>query len=1366
MLKKAISAVTIACVLTSALSFNVLANSTTAAHNNKRFDKAISMNSTNPRKPGQLIVKYKNNATLKANKSNIIRNNGKILKSDKSGLALVQVDESKLSEKIEAFEQNSSVEYVAPNYIRKALDFPEDAPNDPRYEEQWGLKNINAPEAWATLGDTSSLNEVVVAVIDTGLDSMHEDLKDRVTAGYDFVDMDNDPSPGPVDEEHASHVAGIIAASTDNGIGVAGTAGKAPVKIMPLRVLEAGSGDDFTIAQAINYAADNGARVINMSLGGYGDSPVLTEACNYAFSKNVAVVAAAGNSAMDAADFSPASIPGVITVAATDIENNPAYFSNYGSTVELAAPGVNVLSTLPNNTYEFYDGTSMATPFVASACALLISKNPSLSLIEVEQYLTDSAQDLGAAGKDEKFGYGLLDLNKALNTTEITPRLDIMNLSDNSTVFDLLEIQTRFTYPEKVVTTELSVDDTVVSSVYNDSNNMFTNFELDTYNFTDGNHTLKVTAYDNENQTYSKEMNFNIRNNVYTGLRVKLTQDGVPVSGGYIEVWNKYTQNGETYYNYVYSGSTSKTGVAVIPGASAPNGNDYVIIANYAFDNGGEELAYASLVGEATAPGIVELDGKDLLPVTVDTGISSDFQYCNAYYKLPGSNQTFPFYFPQVTSDGSFDAYLNPGTYSFEAIGLNIDDEKQAISSEEPIYMISTKDVEIDSGNFYVPMDSDVEDLSKVDLTYKDIHGFVPNEAIISVGQTDSNFLNGFMFEDIKNVPDMYLTPGTYSYSYDIYGQKDAQKAYMGIQGNTVDLEANSENTITVGGTFTGKIGLDKTKFVPGETPNINASVTDSQGNRLMYMDYIYDDPFAYLTSKNILKYKTGANKVAFKAADTAFKAMEDPSEPVIPEEPVVIEYKSPASLQLLDSKNNVLITEGQYNLDWLYFSLPQNLVTGSYKLKLSVELPYLIEAETAFSVDRVIKNNAVKFTLELPGKIKATNAFVEAINTTTGESFSSNGGELLNGELFIALPKGNYKFIVTSGTADNKPVVYIKDGKSPANYTLAASTLQNIKFASKDETGNVLDQPCYYYFTIPTSTQAYQYLIGYADIGVVMNDAYLTKGTYNFGTDIFNPETYYSERILFNKNVAVGLKTNTAQTIEFNSANLTEVSLDKNSELPYIYGTISDPKTGFAGTLIVPKGGSVKVSKGIYTLDTMIDKTEYENTYSYQMTTQKDFSGATTCLNFGTDFSITLTPSKSIYKAGETLKTTNVIADKYGNRVVNIYGSSLWEYFSENLKASKGHLALRKDNGQLKVYDLDKSDYVEVPYYDLRAPLMSITDSFGDVIYSEKSPNFYTQAQIKLNPEWAESGDYKLEMTIDIDADGNQSAETSFKVK
>jgi subtilisin family serine protease len=310
--------------------------------------------------------------------------------------------------------------YAEPNRIRKAVAVP----NDSEYSVQWGLQTINALDAWDKL-DLTKMSETIVAVIDTGLDMNHEDLKNRVIPGYDFYDKDSDPSPVSTDETHATHVSGIIVAETNNSIGVAGTVGEAPIKIMPLRVLNNDRGDDYTIAEAIKYAADNGAKVINMSLAGVGPSITLGEAIAYAISKNVVVVCAAGNSSEDVMNYVPASIPGVVCVSATEKDiysYKPklklASYSNYGNRIDITAPGTNIYSSMPRNRYGYLTGTSMACPMVAAVAATIMSKNPTLTESQVKHIIFDTATDIGYTGKDLKFGYGLVNFSKALENVE------------------------------------------------------------------------------------------------------------------------------------------------------------------------------------------------------------------------------------------------------------------------------------------------------------------------------------------------------------------------------------------------------------------------------------------------------------------------------------------------------------------------------------------------------------------------------------------------------------------------------------------------------------------------------------------------------------------------------------------------------------------------------------------------------------------------------------------------------------------------------------------------------------------------------------------------------------------------------------
>jgi subtilisin family serine protease len=320
--------------------------------NNGKSNDIVNVEGTKTKKTGELIVKYKEKPSFRA-MSNIEKDE-KVLKSNKNGLTLIEVEENEVTEKIESLKKDKNVEYVVPNYMRKISGFPSEAPNDPEFINQWGLVNIDAQNGWKLIDDLENLNEVTVAVIDTGIDMFHEDLKDVVVAGYDFVDMDEEPIYGPVDEEHASHVAGIIAALTNNGVGISGACGQVPVKIMPIRAFEAGWGRDFAIIESIYYAVENGADIINMSFGGPIESVALNEALEYALLEGVILVAAAGNSSMDGANEYPAAHPGVIAVSATDEENQLTYFSNYGSIVDIAAPGQNILSTVPENMYDYF----------------------------------------------------------------------------------------------------------------------------------------------------------------------------------------------------------------------------------------------------------------------------------------------------------------------------------------------------------------------------------------------------------------------------------------------------------------------------------------------------------------------------------------------------------------------------------------------------------------------------------------------------------------------------------------------------------------------------------------------------------------------------------------------------------------------------------------------------------------------------------------------------------------------------------------------------------------------------------------------------------------------------------------------------
>lgn len=280
-----------------------------------------------------------------------------------------------------------------------------EASNDPLIWSQWGHYSVNATSAWEITRGSGT----VVAVIDSGVDATHPDLAGQVLPGFDFWSNDDDPTD---EQSHGTHVAGTIAASRNNSAGGTGIAPEA--KILPVRVCGLsgeGCGTD-AIANGIEWATDNGADVINLSLGAPVPSQLIADAVAYAIANDVVVVAAAGNDGIEAPNY-PAAFPDVIGVGALTPGRENAWFSNRGPHVDVLAPGVEVLSTIPGS-YDYFEGTSMASPHVAGIAALLRAEFPGLSSFDIASTLFGSAVDLGPSGYDTSSGWGAVDAYRAL----------------------------------------------------------------------------------------------------------------------------------------------------------------------------------------------------------------------------------------------------------------------------------------------------------------------------------------------------------------------------------------------------------------------------------------------------------------------------------------------------------------------------------------------------------------------------------------------------------------------------------------------------------------------------------------------------------------------------------------------------------------------------------------------------------------------------------------------------------------------------------------------------------------------------------------------------------------------------------------
>lgn len=361
-----------------------------------------------------LLVKYKD-GTADETRKNINEKVGGRTKRRIGQLGLDIVDvksEKSIGELMQEFRGRSEVEYVEPNYVAKKFL----TPNDTLFSKQWHLPKISAPQAW----DITQGGFGPIAVIDTGIANNQSDLSGSLIEGFNYVSDSTDTND---DNGHGTHVAGIIAASSNNANGIASIGFRGA--IMPVKVLDsAGSGNYGDVASGIVYATDNGAKIINLSLGGSSSSSTMTNAVNYALSRGVVVVASAGNNANNVPTY-PAAIPGVIAVSASGQDDNLASFSSYGSNVYVSAPGVSIISTYLDGGYATMSGTSMAAPVVSGLIGLALSKGSTTPSTVVADLKTTSDKigpyPYDANGWNQYFGYGRINAYKLVGIPAPAP---------------------------------------------------------------------------------------------------------------------------------------------------------------------------------------------------------------------------------------------------------------------------------------------------------------------------------------------------------------------------------------------------------------------------------------------------------------------------------------------------------------------------------------------------------------------------------------------------------------------------------------------------------------------------------------------------------------------------------------------------------------------------------------------------------------------------------------------------------------------------------------------------------------------------------------------------------------------------------
>lgn len=360
-------------------------------------------------RPNQLVVRIKHDAEAE----NLAEQYGGEISQDfqigDNRYLLLELNQPDIWAVQDQISRDSRVVFCEPNYVSQ----PSLVPNDPAYAtNQYAPQMMGAQVAW---DNTTGSDNLIIGVIDTGVDGTHPDLSSRMVAGWDYIGQRVYPANANYDlNGHGTHCAGILGAVGNNGVGITGICWNC--RIMPLKVLGPNGGSNYNIAQAITYGTNNGAKVLNLSLGGPGYSQVVEDAVNYAVSRQVVLLVAMGNDGRTLIAY-PAACQGVIAVGSTSADDTISSFSNRGQYISLTAPGSNIFSTYTSAVagpiYRALSGTSMATPQVAGATGLLLTLRPALTAAEVKSQL-ESTADLKGGGFNETYGWGRMNLQKLL----------------------------------------------------------------------------------------------------------------------------------------------------------------------------------------------------------------------------------------------------------------------------------------------------------------------------------------------------------------------------------------------------------------------------------------------------------------------------------------------------------------------------------------------------------------------------------------------------------------------------------------------------------------------------------------------------------------------------------------------------------------------------------------------------------------------------------------------------------------------------------------------------------------------------------------------------------------------------------------
>lgn len=1308
---------------------------------------------------GELIIKYKDGKVGKR----ASQLSGEIQTKERVGnTELVKVSNDKLQQVAQELAKDPNVAYVEPNYIYQAQETAPAPVNDKDYQKQWGLPAVDAPAAWEKLAhwEGKTREQVVVAVVDTGVAANHPDLAGRVLSdGYNAIDDSKDTTDR---YGHGTHVSGIIAAQTNNHLGVAGVTGTANVKILPIKVLgDDGYGTTLSIAKGIDKAVEMGADVINMSLGGQGHSRLMEEAIQNATSKGVLVVVAAGNSSDNADGYFPAGYPEPITVASINSRLKVSSFSNYGSPIDIAAPGEEVLSTVPTDKeYEFYSGTSMATPFVAGAAALVKLTHPDWDVEQVRQALQNTAKDIDKTGFDANTGHGLLQVSAALSYTENAP-LHILTPSQGSQVFGQVAFEIK-AEGNQAASVQLLDESGKQLGSYPIANHT-ARFNWDSSQLSDGSHILVVQAVDASGQAVGtpERIQLKVKNSDQSGLRIQVTNlEGKPAHGAFVQIlrldsqpdWSdKADDTQKGYYYTVFRTYANDQGLVYAPSSILLKDEKYIASVEY-FDTDKEQdyVMFQPLTGKAEA---IRFDLSQTNEVQVQVSAKDKVYPLDhaAFAFVPLIDgvavEQFAIY-TQADKEGRVAINLPPGEYKGYAIRSG--ETGQNYLLEQPVH--------VEKGMQTVPFD--LSNTKK--LTFS-----LPKWTSFAQFYPDTELYTGIQ---VKNGQSILVSPQEMDvYWIDLMQEADDKILVYSLSSDHDGLDLTKNQRITVPSTPEIQITQDdeaedkdaesdqpKDVYHPGDSIHLPYQVAFGSKYTLDYMFEIQADQFKEQMAQSILVKDQKTHKSRFISKEQAILAIDDETEddPFEEVSPYIVmsdeqgkEVWQEAGMNYFEVPSNYNITDGKYKIDADFSVVPMPLKEKRVTVK-------------EIQVEMGTSNPVTNVTLTSPSRepfFLAQVVVLDEENREVASDFYLNFGEDSESQVnlsFQDLELGKtYKFQLTGILLDNTPILVerpIQIRTNQFSLDLSQKSTRPSKLVLHPE------EDLYYEIT---NDQMFLPLLWFnADAKY----AWIDPGSYHLTASKFRGE----EQFFYQTDLVIDEAQEDLQiTPDFSKMDQVKIANTGKKNTTWLVGVASVPTdsdvdneelnyTGFELTA----NDKLYVQPGEYrfTLGKLSHEDGVTTALMYDAQPRRTKDG----YEFKVDskLSVQLEPHQQILMPGSSLDVAVKIQDRYHNRLRDVV--VMLDDPSSDIAAPLKLTVNKEGKTIFQALDEAKREYQPISEQEVE-PLLTLIKDDSVIAKSKQSEN-WSEASLSL-PNDLEAGSYTLKWETELPA--SLSGEKEVKV-